>query len=332
MQAIFVRLLLRRRSRRCSNGDQLGLPQRGQRSDAATRKLGSAWRLNRGELCFFAVLHALIPRIDRGFSLSRRATPSGLRLIPLRGFRVASLANCGPDRVAVRLGGGCGMVGARTRHAAISQAGCEAGFAHGLNESWRGWTPMVMAPVVFVALAPATWPRWAVMWGLALAIYGGAKWLTWRRTVTPRVGVVRSLGYLLAWPGLDAVAFLESHCGRERARFVAPSRGEWLFAWSKLTLGATIFFGFACLTPVDELPYLTGWIGMVGLVLMLHFGLFHILSCAWRRAGIEAAPLMDWPIAAVSVSEFWGRRWNRAFRDLAHRFLFRPLTPRLGAA
>lgn len=30
------------------------------------------------------------------------------------------------------------------------------------------------------------------------------------------------------------------------------------------------------------------------------------------------------------MSEFWGRRWNTAFRDLAHRFLFRPLATRFG--
>jgi hypothetical protein len=63
---------------------------------------------------------------------------------------------------------------------------------------------------------------------------------------------------------------------------------------------------------------------------MLHFGTFHLLSCAWRRAGVEARPLMNWPLASASVSEFWGRRWNTAFRDLTHRFLFRPLTARLG--
>src|SRR5262249_22178567 len=73
-----------------------------------------------------------------------------------------------------------------------------------------------------------------------------------------------------------------------------------------------------------------GWVGMVGIVLFLHFGLFHLLSCLWRARGIEAVPLMNAPLASVSVSEFWGRRWNLAFRDLTHRFLFRPLTHHLG--
>ena len=41
-------------------------------------------------------------------------------------------------------------------------------------------------------------------------------------------------------------------------------------------------------------------------------------------------PLMKRPASSVSVGAFWGRRWNTAFRDLAYRFLFRPLTARLG--
>jgi hypothetical protein len=31
------------------------------------------------------------------------------------------------------------------------------------------------------------------------------------------------------------------------------------------------------------------------------------------------------------VSEFWGKRWNTAFRDLTHKFLFAPLARKFGA-
>jgi len=70
---------------------------------------------------------------------------------------------------------------------------------------------------------------------------------------------------------------------------------------------------------------------MVGIVFTLHFGVFHLLSCGWRAAGVEAKPLMRWPVAASSLADFWGRRWNTAFRDLTFHLLFRPLTRSLGA-
>ena len=191
---------------------------------------------------------------------------------------------------------------------------------------WQGWPPLLLLPAAVTLAVPPTWPRWAYMWALAFAIYAGCKWLTWRRTPVPGVPVWRHAGYLLGWPGLDAAAFLNPRQGPPPPR---PGVTEWLFAGSKLALGSLLFAVVRLFPP--EYPYLVGWVGMVGLILVLHFGSFHLLSCAWRRAGIEAKPLMNWPLASASVSEFWGRRWNTAFRDLTHRFLFRPLSRRLGA-
>jgi D-alanyl-lipoteichoic acid acyltransferase DltB (MBOAT superfamily) len=94
-------------------------------------------------------------------------------------------------------------------------------------------------------------------------------------------------------------------------------------------LGLGLLFGLTRLVP-PEYPYVAGWVGMTGLAFILHFGLFHVLSCAWRAAGVDARPLMNWPAAAASVSDYWGRRWNTAFRDLAHRFLFQPLATQFG--
>ena len=103
---------------------------------------------------------------------------------------------------------------------------------------------------------------------------------------------------------------------------------EWFFALTKLAAGILLFWGVARLV---QYPLLVGWIGMIGVVMILHFGLFHLLSCGWRTIGVDARPLMNWPLTSQSNSEFWGVRWNTAFRDLTHRFLFRPLIPRVGA-
>jgi alginate O-acetyltransferase complex protein AlgI len=90
-----------------------------------------------------------------------------------------------------------------------------------------------------------------------------------------------------------------------------------------------LLFGVARHTPE---PLLAGWIGMVGMVLLLHFGLFHLLSAGWRALRVDAPPIMNAPLRSTSVSEFWGQRWNAAFNDLALRLVFRPAVRRLGSA
>jgi hypothetical protein len=166
--------------------------------------------------------------------------------------------------------------------------------------------------------------RWLMMWGLAIVIFFFCKWLTWWRTPHVQVPVRRQLGYVFAWPGMDAVAFFNA-----KLHPAKPAWSEWLFAMAKMASGVAMLFVVARRVHLTD-AYWLGWIGMVGIAMCLHFGLFHLLSCAWRRAGVEARPLMNWPLASVRISDYWGRRWNTAFRDLTHRFLFRPLTRRLG--
>jgi len=159
------------------------------------------------------------------------------------------------------------------------------------------------------------------MWLLAFSIYAGCKWLTWRRTPSRCAHWWQHAGYLLAWPGLNAEAFLSSAPLQDKDR---PTFWEWRIAFMRLLAGVVLFWFVAGrITGGNEI--LIGWIGMTGLILMLHFGLFHLLSCAWRSFGIAAQPIMKRPLTSTSLSEFWSRKWNTAFRDFTYRFLFRPL-------
>ena len=187
--------------------------------------------------------------------------------------------------------------------------------------------PLVILPCSVFVLAPASWPPWVFMWAIAFAMYAGCKWLSWRWTPVRRVPIWRHAGYLLAWPGMDARAFLASSA---KASVTQCAFYEWFFALAKLGAGVFLFWGVARFVP-PQYPLCAGWIGMLGFGMMLHFGLFHLLSCVWRTFGIEARPLMNWPLISASIGEFWGVRWNTAFRDLAYRFLFRPLLLRIGA-
>ena len=170
-------------------------------------------------------------------------------------------------------------------------------------------------------------PRWVLMWTIASALYAGCKYLTYARVRGRGKRPVRGrlLGYLIFWPGMDAEAFL----GRHEASVAPPTR-EWLASGLKIALGIVLTWVLARQAWPGH-PLLTGWIGMIGAIFILHFGTFHLLSLAWRRAGINAVPLMRSPIRSTSLSEFWGRRWNTAFHELATRFTFKPLRPWVGA-
>ena len=183
-----------------------------------------------------------------------------------------------------------------------------------------------MAAGLAVALALGRWlPAWLWMWTLSVAIFFGFKWATLflaLRAGTRPVSGLRPAWYLLAWPGMDARLFLSAP-----APPPLPWRA-WLWAVSKTVFGASLLWGVARL-PGPGL--LAGWIGMVGIIFLLHFGSFDVLACFWRRCGVDAQPLMRAPILSASLGEFWGRRWNSGFRDLVFGLWFARFKARFGA-
>jgi predicted DCC family thiol-disulfide oxidoreductase YuxK len=160
-------------------------------------------------------------------------------------------------------------------------------------------------------------PAWAWMWLLAIAAWLTCKTITWRR------GSTRALLRYLTWPGMDPRPFLN------RATIdIRPTFAQWTRA-STTTLCGIVLLWVVARMFVPTHILLAGWIGMIGTVVTLHFGFFHLLALAWRARGVAVEPLMNRPMRAASVADFWGR-WNRGFRDLAYRLLFKPLHRRIG--
>lgn len=190
----------------------------------------------------------------------------------------------------------------------------------------RGDLPLL--PLLFLAAVAIgirnLLPAWIFMWLLASAIFLGCKWLTLRRaTRRPTRGAF--LAYLFAWPGMDADAFLAGH------PIEPPKLGRWLTAGLQTFVGALLLW-LAAKQPLGLSPLLNGWLGMVGVVTLLHFGCFQLLSLGWRAAGREAKPLMEAPFLATSLADFWGNRWNTSFNALAKDLVFRKLARQLGVA
>jgi hypothetical protein len=193
------------------------------------------------------------------------------------------------------------------------------------GSSWSGWLPILTLPATAVAFRNLL-PAWVFMWVLSFVIYFSLKWLTWWRARS-RVAhsTRRSAAYLLAWPGMDAEAFLDAS-----QRVMPPAPATWLSAIIETALGAILIWVVTRSIPQGE-PLLRGWVAMLGLILLLHFGTFQIVSLLWQNIGVKAEPIMSAPLRSTSLGEFWGKRWNLGFRQLAHELIFRPLHRTLGA-
>jgi predicted DCC family thiol-disulfide oxidoreductase YuxK len=202
------------------------------------------------------------------------------------------------------------------RNRSCANSNCEIGRRSRVVD----FLPLATLPSLALVLR-AHIAAWVFMWAMAFALYGGCKWLTYRETLRRgmRPGLRRMLAYLLAWPGMDANDFLD-----EQKIAAKPKKTEWSFAIIKIGFGVIVLWAITrMILPVNWL--FAGWTGMLGIVFILHFGLFHLLSLLWRQKGIHATPLMECPIYATSLVEFWGKRWNTAFHELVFRFTFRPL-------
>jgi hypothetical protein len=188
-----------------------------------------------------------------------------------------------------------------------------------------GWLPLAVLPLTALAFCNSL-PSWVFMWILSFTIYLSLKWLTWW---SARLRIAhpawRSIAYLVAWPGMDAEAFLDV-----RQRVPRPASTTWLRPSFEAILGAILLWIVPRSLPQEQ-PLLRGWIGMFGLILLLHFGAFHLVALLWQSLGIKAEPIMSAPLRSRSLGDFWGKRWNLGFRQLAHELIFRPLHRKLGA-
>lgn len=163
-------------------------------------------------------------------------------------------------------------------------------------------------------------PRWASMWLLAGGLFaaGKASVLLSARQM-PHGWRLPAFSFL--WPGMDVKPWAVADVRRAASSLTIRA------AAVKILFGAVMLWGMA---RYFENPLAAGWCGMIGLIFVLHLGLFDALAIFWKHLGIPVAPIMDNPIAATSLAEFWGRRWNLAFRDLTHPIVFRPAAHRLG--
>lgn len=187
------------------------------------------------------------------------------------------------------------------------------------HQAFAKWTPSLIPPGVALFLGRHE-AGWIYMWLIVIGLFASAKWIAFFPILIgrKRTPLWKLVAFLFLWPGMNAKAF----CFGEPS--IPPKRTEWAAALAKIALGGVLLaLATRLVQNADEM--LAGWIGMIGIVFVLHFGLFHLLSVVFRTAAIDAPPIMQMPVTATSLTKFWNGRWNRGFTDLMQRHVFLPL-------
>ena len=161
------------------------------------------------------------------------------------------------------------------------------------------------------------------MVAIAFWIFFVVKFLALRR-INKRPAKRFSMAEVFQWffltPTLDADRFFFATLSIVNR----PGARQWVIATVKTVVGAILFFIVAGQF-VHNHEIVAGWVAMVGIVMLLHFGLLELIVLWWRFRGRDIRPLMQRPLQSSSLSDFWGQRWNTGFRDFAHQHIFRPL-------
>ena len=190
------------------------------------------------------------------------------------------------------------------------------------RERASDWLPLLFLPLLALA-ARGQVADWVFMWLMAIALFSGCKWLTYRRAVARGTQFTfgQAIGYLAGWVGMEPEAFAKA------TRYALRGRQRFFGAAGRAFLGVALVWG-AVRNVIH--PLVAGWVGMFGIILLLHFGIFQLVALAWQRAGVPVKPLMQAPLLATSVGDFWGKRWNTRFHALVHELVFRQVVRRAG--
>lgn len=165
-------------------------------------------------------------------------------------------------------------------------------------------------------------PPWLFMWLLAAGCYFSFKVLIlWKARVAAPAAEIAA--WVLLCPTFSFPNF--------HRRSVTPRATVLRLALAgmvNLMFGAVLLWVVA--RHLVQVPMMAAWVAMVGLIFVLHFGSFHLVTAFWMQRGRAVEPLMKNPLAACSLADFWGRRWNTAFRDGMNLLVFRPVAMRRG--
>lgn len=142
----------------------------------------------------------------------------------------------------------------------------------------------------------------------------------WARFSWPRF-----LAYLV-WPGMQPRQFLAGQVSDPRAP--RPTvRGLLL----DILAGAALLWIVPRLLPDSTPLAIRFWIGLAGFCLLFLVARLDFWALVFRALGFQVEKLWVQPLAATSLGDFWGQRWNRLVSGFLREVVFVPLARRAGS-
>jgi alginate O-acetyltransferase complex protein AlgI len=128
------------------------------------------------------------------------------------------------------------------------------------------------------------------------------------------------LGFAALWPGMRPGPFAR------RSATPSPEVAQLFLGGSARLLGGLALVTLARLvweftsSKLAATPSL-----LAGLSLIVHFGVFDVVTALWRWNGVDCHRLFRSPLRSSNLREFWGRRWNLAFSEMTAIAIYQPL-------
>lgn len=164
------------------------------------------------------------------------------------------------------------------------------------------------------------WSRYEFIWMWVLAFY----FFSFFKIVTMLDFDIKKINfpflYLFCWAGMNPAPF-------EKREHLSLHRLDLLV---KGILNLLVGIGFIALAKLDSHWYLQSWLLCIGIIFCLHFGIFNCIACFLNLLGFRVDSIMNNPLKASSIKEFWGGRWNLAFHDLVVPIVYKPIKSKWG--
>lgn len=197
-------------------------------------------------------------------------------------------------------------------------------FSSNANRNWLAWlfTIVSVATVFYLSGDLTAGQR---MLALIFSLFIGLKTVSVAALLPGGMPLGRWLLYSLGWVGMQPIVFMKRN-----------STGSWDKPLILRALGC-LLLGFIWLLTVEIVGIKFGFnyhvlmLSWPAFVFIFHGGIFPLLGAMYRQQGFGVSKVMDYPLAAKSLGNFWGARWNVVYIAMLKQAVFKPLAKKMGS-